>query len=60
MTIIHGYIMGLLQYRSSTHLRSNPLYTCMIKIMLAAFLMAPAHLIPRSLVYLAAPSLFLL
>ena len=30
--------MGLLQYRSSTHLRSNPLYTCMMKIILAAFL----------------------
>ena len=28
--------MGLLQYRSSTHLRSNPLYTCMLEIILAA------------------------
>ena len=48
--------MGLSLYRSSTHLRSNPLYTCMIKIILAAFLIALAHLIPRSLVYFAASS----
>ena len=34
--------------------------SCMIKIIFAAFLIALAHLIPRSLVYLAASSLFLL
>ena len=38
-------VMGLLQHRSLTHVRSNPLYTCMIKILLAAFLIAHAHLI---------------
>ena len=31
-------------YRSSTYLRSNSLYTSMIKIKVAAFLIAPAHL----------------
>ena len=41
--------MSLLQYRSSTHLRYNPRYTCTIKIIFAAFLIAPAHLILRLL-----------
>ena len=42
--------MGALwAYRSSTHLRSNPVHTCMIKVILAAFLIAHAHLIPRLL-----------
>ena len=53
-------LLGVSQYCNSTHLRSNPLYTWMIKVIFAAFLIALAHLIPRSLVYLAAPSLFLL
>ena len=40
---------SLWAYRSPTHLRSNPLYTCMTKIILAAFLIAPAYLMPRLL-----------
>ena len=48
------------QYRSLTNLKFNPLYTCMIKIIFAAFL-TPAHLILRLLFYPAAPSaIFLL
>ena len=38
--------MGLPQYRGSTHLRSNPLYTCLIKIIFTAFLIAPAQCDP--------------
>ena len=38
-------VMGLLQHRSLTHVRSNPLHTYMIKIILAAFLIAHVHLI---------------
>ena len=50
--------MGVIpQYRGSTHLRPNPFYTCMIKIILAAFLIAPAHLIQR-LPFLSCGSFF--
>ena len=41
-------------YRSSTHPTSNPLYTRMIKVIFAAILIAPVHLIQSSLFYSAA------
>ena len=43
-------------YRSSTHLRSNPLYTRLIKIILATFLIAPVHLKSRLLFFLSCSS----
>ena len=47
-TLVMAAAYYLPQYRSSTHLRSNPLYTCMSKI--GALLIAPAQLIQRLLI----------